>query len=137
MGLTVPEISEKTKELASKEISSFGHVANPFDLTGQIFSDPEMFGRCMKLFVEENNFDIIQVNVSMVSGESSKKRALYILESVGGSSKPIVTWWAAGSQSEPGIKILMDSEIALFRSPERCARAVKALVSYYSRLESH
>jgi len=136
LGLIVPELSQKTRELASKEISSFGQVANPFDLTGQIFSDPEMFGRCMKLFMEENNFDIIQVNVSMVAGQSSEKRALYILESARGSLKPIVTWWAAGSLSEPGIKILSDSEIALFRSPERCAMAVKALVKYYQLLET-
>ena len=136
LGLTVPGLSQKTKELASKEISSFGQVANPFDLTGQIFSDPEMFGRCMKLFMEENNFDIIQVNVSMVAGQSSEKRALYILESARGSLKPIVTWWAAGSLSEPGIKILSDSEIALFRSPERCAMAVKSLVKYYQLLET-
>ena len=136
LGLTVPGLSQKTKELASKEISSFGQVANPFDLTGQIFSDPEMFGRCMKLFVEENDFDIIQVNVSMVAGQSSEKRALYILESARGSLKPIVTWWAAGSLSEPGIKILSDSEIALFRSPERCAMAVKSLVKYYQLLET-
>ena len=136
LGLIVPELSQKTRELASKEISSFGQVANPFDLTGQIFSDPEMFGRCMKLFMEEKNFDIIQVNVSMVAGQSSEKRALYILESARGSLKPIVTWWAAGSLSEPGIKILSDSEIALFRSPERCAMAVKSLVKYYQLLET-
>ena len=136
LGLTVPGLSQKTKELASKEISSFGQVANPFDLTGQIFSDPEMFGRCMKFFVEENDFDIIQVNVSMVAGQSSEKRALYILESARGSLKPIVTWWAAGGLSEPGIKILSDSEIALFRSPERCAMAVKSLVKYYQLLET-
>jgi acetyltransferase len=72
LGLEVPEPSPKTKDLATKEIAAFGKVANPFDLTGQIFSDPEMFKRCMKLFVAEDNFDIIQVNVSMVAGQSSE-----------------------------------------------------------------
>jgi acetyltransferase len=52
LGLTVPEPSLETQDLASKEIAAFGKVANPFDLTGQIFSDPDMFKRCMKLFVE-------------------------------------------------------------------------------------
>jgi acetyltransferase len=136
LGLTVPDPSPKTQALASKEIADFGKVANPFDLTGQIFSDPEMFKRCMKLFVEEDNFDIIQVNVSMVAGQSSEQRGLMLLESIEGSSKPIVTWWAAGSLSEPGIKVLNGSEVALFRSPERCATAVKSLVKYYQHLES-
>jgi acetyltransferase len=135
MGLTVPEPSQKNQELASKEIAAFGKVANPFDLTGQIFSDPDMFKRCMQLFVEEDNFDIIQVNVSMVAGPSSKHRATMLLESIAGSSKPIVCWWAAGSLSEPGVRLLNGSEVALFRSPERCAAAVKSLVEYYRFLQ--
>jgi acetyltransferase len=126
LGLAVPEPSPKTQALASKEIAAFGKVANPFDLTGQIFSDPEMFKRCMKLFVEEDNFDIIQVNVSMVAGQSSEQRGLMLLESIEGSSKPVVTWWAAGSLSEPGIKVLNGSEVALFRSPERCAASTSS-----------
>ncbi len=136
LGLTVPDLSQKTKDLASKEIAAFGKVSNPFDLTGQIFSDPEMFKRCMKLFVAEDNFDIIQVNVSMVAGQSSEQRASMLLDSIEGSSKPIVTWWAAGSLSDPGIKVLNGSEVAVFRSPERCATAVTSLVKYCQHIES-
>jgi acyl-CoA synthetase (NDP forming) len=137
LGLTVPEPSLETQDLASKEIAAFGKVANPFDLTGQIFSDPEMFKRCMKLFVEDDNFDIVQVNVSMVAGQSSEQRASMLLESIGESTKPIVSWWAAGSLSEPGIQLLNGSKVALFRSPERCAAAVKSLVKYYQFLKTH
>jgi acetyltransferase len=137
LGLTVPEPSLETQNQASTEIAAFGKVANPFDLTGQIFSDPDMFKRCMRLFVEDDNFDIVQVNVSMVAGQSSEQRASMLLESIGESTKPIVSWWAAGSLSEPGIRLLNGSEVALFRSPERCAAAVKSLVEYYQFLETH
>jgi acyl-CoA synthetase (NDP forming) len=137
LGLMVPEPSQKTNDLASKEIAAFGKVANPFDLTGQIFSDPEMFKRCMKLFVAEDNFDIIQVNVSMVAGQSSEYRAAMLLDAIEGSTKPIVTWWAAGSLSDPGIKALNGSRVTLFRSPERCAAAVASLVKYYRDSETH
>lgn len=136
LGFSLPEPSPATKSLAAKEISSFGHVDNPFDLTGQIFSDPEMFRRCMRLFVEDDNFDLIQVNVSMVAGKASEDRSKYLLEAVAGCSKPVVTWWAAGSLSEPGIKLLMGSDIAVFKSPERCAQVVKYLADYHEFLES-
>jgi len=131
MGLRIPEPSRQTEKLASKEIASFGKVANPFDLTGQIFSDPDLFKRCMKLFLDESDFDIIQVNISMVAGESGVKRGLHILESARNSTKPVVTWWGAGSLSDQGVRVLNDSEIAVFRSPKRCAAAVKALVEYH------
>ncbi len=135
-GLLVPEPSKKTKAIASEEIAAFGQVSNPFDLTGQIFSDPEMFKRCMTLFVEEDHFDIIQVNVSMVAGKSGKYRAEMLLESIKGSEKPIVTWWAAGSLSDTGIHLLNGSDVALFRSPERCAGAVKGLVNYHQFIQA-
>jgi acetyltransferase len=136
LGLAVPEPSQKTQDLASKETAAFGKVANPFDLTGQIFSDPEMFKRCMRLFVEEDNFDILQVNVSMVAGQSSEYRAAMLLDAIEGCTKPVVSWWAAGSLSGPGIKALAGSRVALFRSPERCAAAVASLVKYYRHLEA-
>jgi acetyltransferase len=136
LGLTVPEPSSNTQDRASEEIAAFGKVANPFDLTGQIFSDPEMFKRCMKLFMEDENFDIVQVNVSMVAGESSKLRASMLLDSIGENSKPVVSWWAAGTLSDPGIRMMNGSEVALFKAPERCAVAVKALVDYYQFLNA-
>jgi acetyltransferase len=137
LGLTVPEPSSNTQDRASNEIAAFGKVANPFDLTGQIFSDPDMFRRCMKLFIEDENFDIVQVNVSMVAGESSKLRASMLLDSIGENRKPVVSWWAAGSLSEPGIHMLNGSQVALFKSPDRCAAAVKSLVDYYQFLKNH
>jgi len=134
LGLSVPQPSEETKELASKEIPSFAQVANPFDLTAQLFNNPEMFKRIMELFVEDSNLDIIQVNVSMAAGQYSEKRASYILDVAKKSQKPIVTWWAAGSLSEPGFRVLDGSEVTLFRSPDVCATAVKSLVDYYEFL---
>ncbi len=131
LGLAVPEPSQHTVDLASKEMAAFGQVANPFDLTGQIFSDPEMFKRCLNYFIADENFDIIQVNMSMVAGQASVNRAEQLLEVVGKSSKPVVAWWAAGSLSNPGIQTLNNSDVASFLSPDRCAVAVKSLVDYH------
>ena len=135
MGLQIPEPSAETRTLAAKEIGSFGKVDNPFDLTGQIFSDPDMFSRCMKLFVKEDRFDIIQVNVSMVAGQSSEQRGKMLLDSIRGCSKPVVSWWAAGGLSDAGVRVLDDSEVVAFRSPERCAEALRALAAYSRHAE--
>ncbi len=131
LGMAVPEPSQQTIEIASKEMADFGQVANPFDLTGQIFSDPEMFKRCLKYFVADENFDVIQVNMSMVAGQASVNRALQLLQIVKGSTKPVVVWWAAGSLSNPGMQILNNSDVGSFRSPDRCSTAVKHLVQYH------
>lgn len=134
-GLATPEPSQKTKEVASKEIPSFTRVSNPFDLTAQLINDPRMFQKCLRLFLEDDNFDIVQINNSMTGGKRSEIRALDILSSAEGSKKPIVTWWAAGSLSQPAFNVLDGSKVTLFKSPDRCARAVKKLVEYYDRIK--
>jgi acyl-CoA synthetase (NDP forming) len=112
-------------------MDSFGQVANPFDLPGKIFSVPEMFKRCFNYFINDENFDIIQINMSMVAGQGSADRATQLLDVAKDSAKPVVAWWAAGSLSNPGIEILNNSDVASFMSPDRCASAVKALVDYH------
>jgi acetyltransferase len=67
----------------------------------------------------------------MVAGQGSVDRARQLLEVVQASPKPVVAWWAAGSLSQPGMQVLNNSTVASFRSPDRCAAAVKALVQYY------
>jgi acetate---CoA ligase (ADP-forming) len=57
-----------------------------------------------------------------------------LLEVVTESDKPVVAWWAAGSLSDPGVKALTGSVVTSFRSPDRCAAAVKSLVKYHQLL---
>ena len=109
---------------------SFASITNPLDLTGQLYNDPEMFKKCIGLFAGDENIDIVVVVVTMVPGERAKKRATYIVEASRSVEKTFVSWWAAGDQCEPGFKILDESQVTLFKSPERCVRALNALVRY-------
>lgn len=129
-GLSLPPLSQKTKEDLAGEMVSFASITNPLDLTGQLYNDPDMFKKCIGLFADDENIDIVIVVVTMVPGERAKKRASYIVEASKAIEKSFVSWWAAGDQCEPGFRILDNSEVTLFKSPERCVRALNALVQY-------
>jgi acetyltransferase len=129
-GLSLPSLSQKTKEDLAEKMVSFASITNPLDLTGQLYNDPEMFKKCIGLFAGDENIDIVVVVVTMVPGERAKKRATYIVEASRSVEKTFVSWWAAGDQCEPGFKILDESQVTLFKSPERCVRALNALVRY-------
>lgn len=129
-GLSLPSLSQKTKEDLAEKMVSFASITNPLDLTGQLYNDPEMFKKCIGLFAGDENIDIVIVVVTMVPGERAKKRATYIVEASRSVEKTFVSWWAAGDQCEPGFKILDESQVTLFKSPERCVRALNALVRY-------
>jgi len=129
-GLSLASLSRETKEGLAEKMVSFASLTNPLDLTGQLYNDPDMFKKCIGLFAGDENIDIVVVIVTMVPGERAKKRASYIVEASKSIEKTFVSWWAAGDQCEPGFKILDNSEVTLFRSPERCVRALNALVQY-------
>jgi acetyltransferase len=129
-GLSLASLSRETKEGLAEKMVSFASLTNPLDLTGQLYNDPDMFKKCIGLFAGDENIDIVVVIVTMVPGERAKKRASYIVEASKSIEKTFVSWWAAGDQCEPGFKILDNSEVTLFKSPERCVRALNALVQY-------
>jgi len=129
-GLGLPALSQFTQEQLSQKVESFATVGNPMDLTGQLYSQPETFKNVIQLFAQDENIDIVTVAISMVPGERAKARATYIIDAAKAVDKPFVSWWAAGKLSEPAFKLLDESEVTLFKSPERCIKAVKSAVTY-------
>jgi len=129
-GLSLPPLSQFTQEQLSQKVESFATVGNPMDLTGQLYSQPETFKNVIQLFAQDENIDIVTVAISMVPGERAKARATYIIDAAKAVDKPFVSWWAAGELSEPAFKLLDESKVTLFKSPERCIKAVKSVVTY-------
>jgi acetyl coenzyme A synthetase (ADP forming)-like protein len=137
MGMNIPELSSNTSAKLKETKASFGIVKNPLDLTAQVVNDPLLFPKSIETFIQDENLDIVIVALAMVAGERSKERASYIIQAANLTEKPIVTWWASGSLSSPGMKMLVESQVPLFTSPNRAVKALDALVQYSRFLESH
>jgi len=129
-GLGLPALSQFTREQLSQKVESFATVGNPMDLTGQLYSQPEMFKGVIQLFSQDENIDVVAVAISMVPGERARARAHYIIDAAKTVDKPFVSWWAAGNLSESAFGLLDESKVSLFKSPERCIKAVKSAVTY-------
>jgi acyl-CoA synthetase (NDP forming) len=128
--LSLPQLSESTIGKISKRAVSFASIGNPIDLTGQLYVDAQMYGDTLNLLAQDDNVDIVLPIVSMVSKERATDRASRIIHARTLTSKPIVTWWAGGSLSESGFGLLDESKVALFKSPDRCIKALSLLTSY-------
>lgn len=136
MGMTVPDLSPETMANLAAAAPSFGIVKNPLDLTAQVINDPFLFPRSMEIFIKDENLDAVIVSIAMVAGGKSKERASYIVETAKLTEKPVLAWWAAGSLSRPGTELIQESDVPLFGSPERCAKALDSLVKYSARLKA-
>ncbi len=136
MGMNLPDLSEKTVARLSENAASFGVVKNPLDLTAQVVNDPLLFPKSVETFIQDENLDSIIVAIAMVAGDRSRERASHIVQAAHSTGKTLLTWWAAGSLSSPGTKMLEESRVPLFTSPESCVNALNALVRYSTFLES-
>jgi acetate---CoA ligase (ADP-forming) len=134
-GMVIPELSTPTIERLTSSKASFGIVKNPLDLTAQVVNDPLLFPTSIQTFIQDENLDNVIVALSMVTGDRSKERASYIIEAAKLTDKPILTWWASGSLSSPGMKMLEDSRVPLFTSPNGCVKALHSLVWYATYLK--
>ena len=136
MGMRLPELSPQTVKSLGEAAATFGVIKNPLDLTAQVVNDPLLFPKSVETMVRDENLDLVIVAIAMVAGERSRERASYIVQAAHSTDKPLVTWWAAGSLSSPGTKTLEESRVPLFLSPERCVKALSALVRYSRFLEA-
>ena len=137
MGMDLPELSPGTMAKLSETKASFGIVKNPLDLTAQVVNDPLLFPKSIEAFTKDKNFDMIIVALAMVAGERSKERASHIIKAANSTEKPILTWWASGSLSSPGMKMLEESRVPLFTSHNRGVKALATLVQYSRFLETY
>ena len=137
MGMNLPELSQNTVARLTETKASFGIVKNPLDLTAQVVNDPLLFPKSIETFIQDENLDIIVVSLAMVAGERSRERASHIIQAANSTEKPILTWWASGSLSNSGMKMLEESRFPLFTSPNRGVKAVNALVQYSRFIEAY
>ena len=137
MKMSLPELSPRTAKRLMEAAATFGVIKNPLDLTAQVVNDPFLFPKSVETMVQDENLDLVIVAIAMVAGDRSRERASYIIEAAKATEKPLLTWWAAGSLSSPGTKILEESRVPLFTSPERCVKALSALVWHSKFLETH
>jgi acetyltransferase len=137
MKMNLPELSPRTERRLMEASATFGVIKNPLDLTAQVVNDPLLFPKSVETMVQDENLDLVIVAIAMVAGERSRQRASYIVQAADSTDKPLLTWWAAGSLSSLGTKVLEESRVPLFTSPERCVKAVSALVWYSKFLETH
>lgn len=130
-GLDVPNIPKKLTNELKKIVPSYASINNPLDLTAQLTNDPLLFKNCISLFSNDKKFDSIIIATSMVSGNLSKKRASFIIEASKHIDIPIFTWWAGGSLSSPGIKMLeKNKDVVFFDSAEKCVNTLKNITLY-------
>lgn len=127
-GLSLPPLERVAGALA-QELPSFMTPDNPLDVSAQALHQPDLYGRCARLLLEEPSVGALLIAIMPSSPEFGLKAAQETLALLPRSGKPVVYVLFGGeSPISPELApLLRDAGIPFSRAPER---AMAALAHY-------
>jgi acetate---CoA ligase (ADP-forming) len=131
-GLNVPELAESTREKIKAVIPFYGSARNPVDMTAAIMTDQELYGKCLRAILADDNIDIVfapGLFMSYVSPQLLEET----MEIYHSSSKPLVlcpVWADSSPQSRAMVARVRREGIPIIPEASDAARAMALLARY-------
>lgn len=133
-GLTLPELAPDTQRRLAQLVPDFGALANPVDVTAQLFNrEGPAFGEVCSIVTADPSVDALLVLLTMVTGEAAADLAEDLVEAISttsGRQVPCSVVWLAGQdQTQKARAILAAAGIPVFSSISVAARVAGALTA--------
>jgi acyl-CoA synthetase (NDP forming) len=137
-GLELPALSPETaKMLAGGEFFLVvGDLGNPLDIRGQ---GAQSLPALLDLFIRDDRYHVLVVALGLPAvGDRAVKIARDLIAVAGKTDTPLIVLWM-GSRLDPeghpseqdGFRTLETSRVPIFASPDKCFKALHALVTYH------
>jgi acetate---CoA ligase (ADP-forming) len=127
-GLEVPVLSDAIRGKLLAIMGERGSAANPADLT-QFGNGPE-FATILEILLSEENQDFIIINSVGLANQADT-----VMAATGKTDKPILFTWSESATQQnrdyDALARLRKSDVPLFYSPGRAAKAGRRLVAYH------
>ncbi len=133
-GFEFPKLSESTAKTLAEIVPEYGFVANPLDMTAQVFGTPSNYIKCAEYLINERNIDVIAFAwtlgiprephpiVTIIEGISEivkKTNKLCMMFSV--SNMGLNEW---------GKELLKKCDMPFIQGARRAFRTINALIEY-------
>jgi acetyltransferase len=133
-GLDFPPLSDATYQNLLPIVPEFGFVANPLDVTTQVFADPAIYLRCVEHMINEPAFDILAFAWS-IGMPREPGPPVKIIEGTSEITKRtnklsmMFTIPHAGL-NDYGRELLKKSQMPLVQGVRKAFKAINALIEY-------
>lgn len=134
LGLALPSLSESSLAELRTFMPEFASIANPIDVTAQIFNELPMFRRVLGTVLADPQIDQVIVYNASIQGATAERLANELADIAKQTDKPMLI----GSSAPPGkataaLEILAKANLPCFPTPGRAAAAAAALNVFWSR----
>lgn len=128
--LRLPSPSARTRDQLQDIAPAVAAIANPMDITTQFMNDPEAVARYLKVFSEDENFDVLIINFTVSTSDRTLRVAERIAALAPSLPKPLIVCWPVGNMARPAFQCLERAGVPLFFHPSHCLSAAGHFVRY-------
>ena len=127
-GFELPELAAATQARLAALPLKFGSTANPVDTTAAIQRTESTLADIISIVADDPGIDA----VVFPNASRFPQRALDVAQIMADTAKrldkPLISVWYAGSDNDPAMRLLHDSDaVACYDDPSACARSLAAL----------
>jgi acyl-CoA synthetase (NDP forming) len=123
-GFVLPRFSRELQGELAEVLPSFAATVNPVDVTGQVITEPALYGRALELVLRSDEVDLVKIMLTTVAGTQATQIATEIAAQVRAAAKPVlVTWTVAPSIAAEAFGVLTAAGLPVFADPARAIRA--------------
>ncbi|WP_460860200.1 acetate--CoA ligase family protein [Nocardiopsis coralliicola] len=130
-GLALPELTPATQEALAPAIPDFGALANPVDVTAQLFNregGDRALGEVCRTVAADPGVDAVAVVLTMVTGAAGERIAADLAETAADLEAPLLVAWLAGrEQTAAGRAVFRSAGAPVFGSVAALMRTVSLL----------
>jgi acetyltransferase len=128
------ELSPETLDLLNQNLPPMWSRRNPVDVLGD--ARAKRVAKATKIVLEDKNVDAVLVILTPQAMTNPAAAAKEIGDLQQTTKKPILASWLGGRHMKDGIRVLNESGIASYKTPEQAVRAFMTLVAYSRNLQT-
>lgn len=133
MGGNLVTLSSDTISKLDEVLPDYWSHGNPIDVLGD--APPLRIKQATSMVLDDENIDAVLVILSPQIHTNPIETAREIVNISRQTSKFIMTAWLGGTSMQPGIDILTNAEIPVYKTPEQAIRSFMTITQYIENLE--
>ncbi len=133
-GFEFPKLSEKTAKSLAEIVPEFGFVANPLDMTAQVFGTPSNYIQCAEQLIAEKDIDVIAFawTQGVPKGPHPSATIMEGLSEITKKTEKLCMMFSVANMglNEWGRELLKRCDLPFIQGVRRAFKAINSLIEY-------
>jgi acyl-CoA synthetase (NDP forming) len=127
-GFDLPALPPDVQSELIEILPGFASTANPIDVTGQVATDPSIYGRALNAVLRRDAVDVVLVMLTTIADPQAAEIAAEVVAQMRRHEQPVlVSWTIAPELARDGLALLAADGVPVFGDPARAIEALAAI----------